>query len=171
MAMNVWENKFFLSSNAVAAPIECLILVSPGSSAGQSHVMFYANRNNKFFKTNNSLTKLMSVFGKSGKGSVSWWLINTNVNIKINIGIKRERNKWAISKPHMKQFGKHSSKHIYLMPVLTFSVIWGIRVEISKYYKIQVKWILELLLYDLYELHSYKVRTSCSLKSWQTYFS
>ena len=35
----------------------------------------------------------MCVFGMSGKGTVSWWLINTNhtnVNIKINIGIKRK---------------------------------------------------------------------------------
>ena len=44
-------------------------------------------------KTNNSLSKFTSVFHECGKGSVSWWLNNTNVNIMININDDKHRNK------------------------------------------------------------------------------
>ena len=40
-------------------------------------------------KTSNSLSKLTSVFHECGKGSVQLMADNTNVNIMINIGIKR----------------------------------------------------------------------------------
>ena len=38
-------------------------------------------------RLNNYLSKLTSVFHEYGKGSVSWWLNTTNVNIMINISI------------------------------------------------------------------------------------
>ena len=66
--------------------------------------------NEWWIRPNNYLSKLTSVFHECGKGSVSWWLNTTNVNImmNINIGIKR----WS----------SHETSHISMSEICEFRV-------------------------------------------------
>ena len=63
-----------------------------------------------WIRPNNYLSKLTSVFHECGKGSVSWWLNTTNVNImmNINIGIKR----WS----------SHETSHTSMSEICEFRV-------------------------------------------------
>ena len=60
-------------------------------------------------KTNNSLSKLTSVFHECGKGSVSWWLNITNVNIKINISVVIRRTSSHETSHEIDEFRVHST--------------------------------------------------------------
>ena len=61
-------------------------------------------------RLNNYLFKLTSVFHQYGKGSVSWWLNTTNVNIMINISIG------------IKRWSSHETSHTSMSEIYEFRV-------------------------------------------------
>ena len=66
--------------------------------------------NEWWIRPNNYLSKLTSVFHECGKGSVSWWLNTTNVNIMINISIG------------IKRWSSHETSHTSMSEIYEFRV-------------------------------------------------
>ena len=60
-------------------------------------------------RLNNSYYKLTSLFHQDGKGSVSWWLNITNVNIKINISVVIMRASSHETSREIDEFRVHST--------------------------------------------------------------
>ena len=75
------------------------------------HVMTVVGSCNEWWiRPNNYLSKLTSVFHECGKGSVSWWLNTTNVNIMINISIG------------IKRWSSHETSHTSMSEIYEFRV-------------------------------------------------